>query len=260
MTENIGTYSQLVEFAVKCDIPLTWLDRAKEDYPEDSQVVVNQVFYKWWDRCNLNLAKKLQMIQAAFGYIGKPAIFNRILYTCPDIEMLLDHALLDEMPPLIGGDGKTGTQKTHALESVEALAHEKIKTGKITAVQHDLIHLLSEMISTQDHYETICDSLGVPPEYGPMAKPLYETWMLQTEATLLQFYVHVKSYLFRMARLRMAFNACGFLTYCDEVLVTLGHRISAINDYTRVNDPPSECPSADSCLGLGNDSPRTIRT
>ena len=50
-------------------------------------------------------------------------------------------------------------------------SHEKIKTGKITAVQHDLIHLLSEMISTQDHYETICDSLGVPPEYGPMAKP-----------------------------------------------------------------------------------------
>ena len=39
----------------------------------------------------------------------------------------------------------------------------------------------------------------------------------------------------------------------------LGHRISAINDYTRVNDLPSECPSADSCSGLGNDSPRTIR-
>ena len=58
ITENIGTYSQLVEFAMKCDIPLTWLDRAKEDYPEDSQVVVNQVFYEWWDRCNLNLAKK----------------------------------------------------------------------------------------------------------------------------------------------------------------------------------------------------------
>ena len=62
-----------------------------------------------------------------------------------------------------------------------------------------------------------------------------------------------------MARIRMAFNACGFLTYCDEVLVTLGHRISAINDFARVNDPPNECPSADSCLGSGNDSPRTIR-
>ena len=59
ITENISTYGQLVEFAVKCDIPVTWLDRAKEDYPEDSQSVVKQVFYEWWDRCNLNLAKKL---------------------------------------------------------------------------------------------------------------------------------------------------------------------------------------------------------
>ena len=41
--------------------------------------------------------------------------------------------------------------------------------------------------------------------------------------------------------------------------MTLGHRISAINDFARVNDPPSECPSADSCSGSGNDSPRTIR-
>ena len=44
ITENI---CQLTEFVIKCDIPLTWLDRAKEDYPEDSQVVVNQVFYEW---------------------------------------------------------------------------------------------------------------------------------------------------------------------------------------------------------------------
>ena len=73
---------------------------------------------------------------------------------------------------------------------VETLAREKIKTGKITAVQHDLIHLLSEMICTQDHYEAICDYLGVPPEYGLLASPRYETWMLQTEATLIKFYIH----------------------------------------------------------------------
>ena len=222
VTENIGTYSQLVDFAVKCDVPLTWLERAKEDYPQDSQSVINKVFYEWWDRCNLNLGKKIQMIQAALGYIGKPAIFNRILYMCLDVEMLLDHAMSDTMPALTGGNGKTNTQKTHILESVEALAHEKIKTGKITAVQHDLIHLLSKMIHSQDHYETICDSLGVPPEYGPMAKPRYETWMLQTEATLIKFYICAKSYLFRMARLRMAFNACGFLMYCDEVPSVIG--------------------------------------
>ena len=89
------------------------------------------------------------------------------------------------------------TQKTHVLESVETLACEYIKTGKITAIQHDIIHLLSEMIHSQDHYETTCDSLGVPPEYGPMAKPRYETWMLQTEATLIKFYICAKSYLFQ---------------------------------------------------------------
>ena len=71
------SYDQLVDLAVKCDIPLTWLERAKEDYLQDSQVVVNQVFYEWWDRCNLNVGKKIQMIQAAFGYMGKPAVFNR---------------------------------------------------------------------------------------------------------------------------------------------------------------------------------------
>ena len=64
--------------------------------------MVNQVFYEWWDRYNLNLGKKIQMIQAAFGYIGKPAIFNRILYTCPDLEMLLEHATFDTMPALTG--------------------------------------------------------------------------------------------------------------------------------------------------------------
>ena len=99
------------------------------------------------------------------------------------------------------------------------------------------------------------------PEYGPMALPQYETWMLQTQATLIKFYVHAKNYLFRMARIRTAFNACGFLTYCDEVLVTLGHRISAINDFAKGTDPPNECLSADSCSGSGDDSdaPRTIR-
>ena len=169
--ENIGTYDQLVNFAMKCDIPLTWVDRAKEDYPTDSMLVVNQVFYEWWDRCNLNLCKKIQMIQVAFGYIGKPAIFNRIIYTCADVEMLLDHTIQDKMPPLFNADSRTGMQKPHILESVEMLACKKIKAGKITAVQHDLIHLLSEMITSQDHYETLCESLEMPPEYGQMAKP-----------------------------------------------------------------------------------------
>ena len=123
VTENIGTYDQLVDFAIRCDIPLTWLERAKENYPKDSQVVVNTVFYEWWDRCNLNIGKKIQMIQAAFGHIGKLAIFNRIMYMCPDLQILLEHATSNAMPPLTGGDGKTHTNKMlHVLEGVEALA------------------------------------------------------------------------------------------------------------------------------------------
>ena len=114
ITENISNYGQLVDFALKCDVPLTWIERAKADYPNESQSVINQVFYEWWDRSNLNHARKLRTIQAAFGYMGKPAIFNRIMYTCPDVEMLIDHTVLTRMPSLIGGkDGKTGAAKAH---------------------------------------------------------------------------------------------------------------------------------------------------
>ena len=124
--ENIGNYSQLVDFAIKYDVPLTWIDRAREDYPNDSQPVINQVFYEWWDRSHLNLARKLRTIQAAFGYMGKPAIFNRIMYTCPDVKMLIDHSVLTRMPSLTcGKDGKTGAAKPHPLESVWVLAQEK---------------------------------------------------------------------------------------------------------------------------------------
>ena len=128
VTENINTYSQLVDFAVKCNVPLTWIDRAKEDYPDDSQSAINQVFYQWWDKSHLNLARKLKMIQAAFGYMGKPAIFNRIVYTCPDVEMLLDHAVLTRMPSLIGGkDGKTGTAKNTSIGQCRGASSGKMK-------------------------------------------------------------------------------------------------------------------------------------
>ena len=77
----------MVDFAVKCDIPLSWLEREKEDYLQDSRVVVNKVFYEWWDRCNLNVGKKLQMIHAAVVCMSKLAVFNRIINKCPDLEM-----------------------------------------------------------------------------------------------------------------------------------------------------------------------------
>ena len=62
-----------------------------------------------------------------------------------------------------------------------------------------------------------------------------------------------------MAKVRTAFHACGYPTYCDETLVSLGHRISAINDYATVHNPPNEYSSADSCSNSGNVSLRTLR-
>ena len=62
-----------------------------------------------------------------------------------------------------------------------------------------------------------------------------------------------------MAKVRTAFNACGYLTFCDETLVSLGHRISVINDYASVHNLPNEKSSADSSFSLGkkgNGSPR----
>ena len=54
-----------------------------------------------------------------------------------------------------------------------------------------------------------------------------------------------------MAKVRTAFDACRYLTFCNETLVSLGHRISAINDYAGVHNPPNENSSADSFSNLG---------
>ena len=50
--------------------------------------------------------------------------------------------------------------------------------------------------------------------------------------------------------------------FCDETLVSLGHRISAINDYATIHNLPNENSSADSCSNLGkkgNVSPRSLQ-
>ena len=107
------------------------------------------------------------------------------------------------------------------------------------------------VIRTEHHYMNICDSLGVPLKYGPLAIPKYGTWMLQTEVTLMKFFSWYTSYLFNMAKVRTAFNASGYLTFCNEILVSLEHRISTINDYAGVHNPPNENSSADSFSNLG---------
>ena len=164
------------------------MERANEEYPQKSQVVVNKVFYEWWDRCNLNVGKKLHMIQAAFVYKGKLVVFNRIMNKCPDLEILLDYARSNMMPALTGGDGIVKTNKTCVLEDADALSLESVRKGQITTAHHDLIKTLSMVVRTEHDYMDICDSLDVSLEYGPLAIPKYRTWMLQTEVTLVKFF------------------------------------------------------------------------
>ena len=123
---------------------------------------------------------------------------------------------------------------------------EYVRKGQITTADYDLIKHLSMVIWTEHDYMNICDSLGVPLEYGPLAIPKYGMWMSQTEVTLIKFFSWYTSYLFKMAKVRTPFNACGYPTFCDETLVSLGHRISPINDYAGVHTPPNENSSADS--------------
>ena len=122
-----------MDFVVKCDIPTNWVERAKEDNPHNLEMAMTKVYFEWWGRCNLNVGKKLQMIQAAFAYMGKPAVFNWIMGRYLDLQMLLEYAKLNTAPALTGGDGVIKTNKTIVLESPDDLGLEFIKTGQITA-------------------------------------------------------------------------------------------------------------------------------
>ena len=101
ITNNILTQDQLLDFAIKCDIPNCWVERAKEDYPHDSEMMVSKVLFEWWGRCNLNVGKKLQMIQVAFVYMGKLAVFNRIMGKYADMQILLEYAKSNTTPTLL---------------------------------------------------------------------------------------------------------------------------------------------------------------
>ena len=59
------TWSQLYSFAILFDIPVCWVERAKEDYPNDCETMVNKVFYAWWGRSTLSIGKKILYIQQA---------------------------------------------------------------------------------------------------------------------------------------------------------------------------------------------------
>ena len=83
---------------------------------------------------------------------------------------------------------------------------EYIRTGQITAAEYEVIHCLSMVIRSECDYMSICDSLGVPLEYRPQATPKYGKWILQSEATLMKFYLRYTSFLYKMAHVRTAFT------------------------------------------------------
>ena len=101
------------------------------------------------------------------------------------------------MPALTGGDGIIKTNKTYVLENADALGLEYVRNGQITTADYDLIKCLSMVIRTEHDYMDLCNSLGVPLEYWPLAIPKYGTWMLQTEVTLIKFFSQYTSYLFK---------------------------------------------------------------
>ena len=136
------------------------------------------------------------MIQTAFVYMGKPAVFNRILGKYPDVQILIEYARSNTMPALTGGNGIIKTNKTYILENADALGLEYVNNGQINTDDYDLIKHLSMVIGTEHDYMDLCDSLGVPLEYGPLAIPRYRTWMSQAEATLIKFFSQYTSYLF----------------------------------------------------------------
>ena len=73
------------------------------------------------------------------------------------------------------------------------------------------------------------------------------------------------SVLFKVAHATTAFNACSCLMFCDETLVSLGHKILVINEYASVHNPPKKRSSSDSLMSelksgkIGRGSPKTSR-
>ena len=171
-----------------------------------------------------------------------------------------EYARLGLTLALPAGDGIIRLNKTMVLDNSDMISLEYIRTGQISSAEYEVICRLSTVIRLEPDYMSICDSLGVPLEYGPQVIPKFGMWMLQTEATLMKFYAKYTSFLYKMAKVRTAFNACGYLMFCDETLVSLRHRISVINEYAGVHNPPNDRSSADSEISSGKKgkcSPRT---
>ena len=141
------------------------MERTKEDYPRDSEIMVNKVFYEWWGRSTLSIGKKILLTQTVFVYMGKPAVFESIIGKYPDLQMLLIYARPGVIPTLPAGNGATRHNMTASQDNSDLPSHEYVRTGKISAEEYEVICQLSTVIHSEHDYVSICDSLGVPLDY-----------------------------------------------------------------------------------------------
>ena len=116
---------------------------------------------------------------------GKPAVFDGIILKCPDLKMFLEYARSDVVPAIPSDNGATNPNVRPSYDNSTLPSYGYVESGQVSVEEYDVIHLLSAVIQNEPDYVSICDSLGVPLEYGPHGKPKYSTWMLQTEATLM---------------------------------------------------------------------------
>ena len=72
-------------------------------------------------------------------------------------------------------------------------------------------------------------------------------------------------FLFKMAQVRTAFNACSYLMFCGETLVLMYYKILVINEYASVHNLPKKRSSSDSFMSelksgkIGRGPPKTSR-
>ena len=130
IAKNVITYSQLYNFPILCDIPICWMEKAKENYPNDCETMVNKVFYEWWGRSTLSIGKKILYIQAAFVAEGKPAVFDGIALKYPDLKMLLEYARSDVVPVIPSSNGATSPNVSLVIITLPCQVMAMLKQGK----------------------------------------------------------------------------------------------------------------------------------
>ena len=106
-------------------------------------------------RSTLSIGKKILLTQTAFVYMGKPAIFKRIIGKYTDLKILLEYARSGAILALPAGNGATRQNMTTSQNNYDLPSHEYVRTGKISAEEYEAIHQLSMVICSEHDYVSI---------------------------------------------------------------------------------------------------------